>query len=494
MHALRRDLIESIHKSSAQLSACICGAGSSAISSLTKVAGCTKTLIYAETIYSFPAIDRALGGIPKNVVSESVAQQLAQRAFLHSQVLTKPVGDDSPASVFLMGVGATSAVQTNFTRATKDRVHLCIWSTHVNHQLGGKNADPYHEKEPLHQANSRVRVQNFYAEPPQEWDRYQQDDYIELFILYNIANVILEECGSSGELDSILRVLASPSFLAGLGPATSSPLLLSVAPISNHSISAIDPITEALEFVLNGKTKRVIFNAFGEIRCDVAPYTLEEHFKLEVSPTPSTNAVDLCEQKKVVRLVYPGSFRPLHYGHTELARAALRALTRGEPEEKEGGARARTQVTYEIAVSILDKGNVSCEDLTSRVRQFLQHGDRIAVTNASRFTEKALLFPGHGFIVGVDTARRILDPQYYEECDVVKALLEGVGERGCYFVVGGRTVAKKEPGKEESSMVWEDLYSLEIPEALRHLFIGLRENEFHIDISSTELRARQGKA
>ncbi|CCW67204.1 unnamed protein product [Phytomonas sp. Hart1] len=501
MHALRRDLIECIHKSTARLSACICGSGTSMISSLTQVPGCSKTLIYAETIYSLPAIHRALGYTPKSVVSNAVARQLAQRAFYHNKALIKPFeGDISLNSSFLMGVGVTSAIQTNFKRNDKDRMHMCIWSAHVNPELGETTEDA-DQIEALRKANLHISVRDFYVEPPPGWDRYQQDDYIELVILYNIAKVIREECTCPDEIDSILRMLSSPSFISTLGPApsSSSSPLLDVASPSIFRVSATDRVAEAVQFVLDGKTSSVRFNEFGEIRCEVPPYTPEVHTIRKSTLSSSANPNDSrIKAENPIRLLFPGSFRPLHFGHTELARAALRALTRKRPEEEKaekeerGGLYARTRITYEITVNILDKGRVSCEDLTTRICQFLQRGERVAVTNASLFTEKALLFPGVGFIVGVDTARRILDPRYYEGGDVVQALLDGIGKRGSYFIVGGRSVARKDPGKKGNQVVWEDLRSLEIPDALRHLFIGLEESEFRIDISSTELRARLG--
>lgn len=73
----------------------------------------------------------------------------------------------------------------------------------------------------------------------------------------------------------------------------------------------------------------------------------------------------------------------------------------------------------------------------------INEGKRVTVSNARLFVQKAQLFPGHGFIIGLDTARRVIDPQYYDPPTVAgmtHSLLRDIGQRGCYFVVGGRLV------------------------------------------------------
>ena len=46
--------------------------------------------------------------------------------------------------------------------------------------------------------------------------------------------------------------------------------------------------------------------------------------------------------------------------------------------------------------------------------------------------------PGSTFVLGYDTAIRVLNPKYYEgEAGLVRALSE-IREHGCRFVVGGR--------------------------------------------------------
>lgn len=77
---MTQKLIEAIHASPLKLSLCICGAGTSVISLLTQVAGCSQTLLKAEVLYAHAATSIALDYCPAHVVTRNVAHQLAQHA------------------------------------------------------------------------------------------------------------------------------------------------------------------------------------------------------------------------------------------------------------------------------------------------------------------------------------------------------------------------------------------------------------------------------
>ena len=47
-----------------------------------------------------------------------------------------------------------------------------------------------------------------------------------------------------------------------------------------------------------------------------------------------------------------------------------------------------------------------------RVAQFAEVGP-VWLTRAATFAEKAALFPGAAFVLGWDTAVRVIDPKYY---------------------------------------------------------------------------------
>ncbi|MGH9023391.1 MAG: hypothetical protein ACRDV9_09890, partial [Acidimicrobiia bacterium] len=97
--------------------------------------------------------------------------------------------------------------------------------------------------------------------------------------------------------------------------------------------------------------------------------------------------------------------------------------------------------------------------------------------------QKALLFPGSAFVVGVDTARRLLDPHYHGSLAGLNAGLESISEQGCRFLVAGRLDANQR---------FCELSDLTIPSGATHLFEPIPEDRFRVDLSSTDLRRRRG--
>jgi hypothetical protein len=166
-------------------------------------------------------------------------------------------------------------------------------------------------------------------------------------------------------------------------------------------------------------------------------------------------------------LVLPGSFNPIHAGHWGLADVAER-LT-GNP------------AAFEISITNVDKPPLAPEELSHRLAQFAWRAP-VWLTQAPTFAEKAALFPGATFVVGGDTAERIVDPRYYgDSAERVKEALEVIRTNCCRFLVAGRVDAT---GRFRSCA------ELTIPAEFRNLFVPIAESDFRFDISSTELRGR----
>jgi hypothetical protein len=164
-----------------------------------------------------------------------------------------------------------------------------------------------------------------------------------------------------------------------------------------------------------------------------------------------------------------GSFNPVHAGHWQLTEAAA---------QRTGGS-----VAFELSVLNVDKPPLAAEEIRRRFAQFAGRAE-IWLTRAPTFAEKAALFPGAVFVVGVDTAMRLVEPRYYGNSEqAMTAALEGIRKRGCRFLVAGRV---------DDSGQFVELHRLAIPDRYLDLFVPIPASECRIDVSSTILRARGG--
>jgi len=163
------------------------------------------------------------------------------------------------------------------------------------------------------------------------------------------------------------------------------------------------------------------------------------------------------------RLIFPGAFHPLHAGHRQMARIAERLFDQ--------------PVAYELSVRNADKPPLDFIELDTRLQPL--RGEPVWITRAATFAEKAAIFPGATFVVGVDTLARIGDPKYYGGIpERVERAIGTLDQRHCRFLVFGRQLGG----------TFRTLEDLALPPRLRDLCRQVPEREFHSDLSSTKIR------
>jgi hypothetical protein len=251
-------------------------------------------------------------------------------------------------------------------------------------------------------------------------------------------------------------------------------------------------------------------------------------------------------------IIIPGSYNPPHHGHVGLANAAVMALRRRRRNEEkeyydnnsssfEAAIRSRYSslesfssdsssstsllknlwdsvdkhfekendptVLFEMSVTNADKPPLDPVEVERRINLFPTLSDMpkdwgVMLTNAPLFLQKTSLLEvvltescpfssrKMTFVLGTDTMVRIIDPKYYDNSfDKMIAALVEMKEKGVHFIVGGR-LEQADGGSKKFINGKEEVKSL--PSNVQEMFTLLTEEEFRLDVSSTEIRKKQG--
>jgi nicotinic acid mononucleotide adenylyltransferase len=166
-------------------------------------------------------------------------------------------------------------------------------------------------------------------------------------------------------------------------------------------------------------------------------------------------------------VLLPGSFNPLHAAHVLLARVAEEIT--------------QQPLAFEISVVNVDKPPLDAGTVRHRLAQFAGKAP-VELTRAPTFLEKTRLFPKTTFVIGADTAERLVAAKYYGDDEVrMHEALEEIANSGASFLVAARIDAA---GRLRT------LDDISLPRRYADRFTAIPAQRFRMDASSSEIRAR----
>lgn len=131
--------------------------------------------------------------------------------------------------------------------------------------------------------------------------------------------------------------------------------------------------------------------------------------------------------RDISKLIYSGSFNPVHHGHIGVATIA--AIKTGE------------RPTFEISIENPDKPPLDYIDMDDRfcnisIECASSHLDyeNVIFTRLPLFKDKMMALPVHTFVMGADTAIRFCDEKYGS----VAESLEALDKSGCHVIITER--------------------------------------------------------
>lgn len=417
------ELIERIHRAPHLAIVVVTGGGASAIADLLSVPGGSRTLLEAVVPYSEAALTDWLGKRPEHFCVAETALAMAAMAFQRGCRLITGAGSQQPGDS-----PARSPGEFESSAATGIALPHSLIGVSCTASLASDR--PKKGDHRCHVAAHSASGTSAYSLVMQKGSRDRSAEE------QLVGHLILTALARAAGLTDVPSLELMPGETVVEEHVTAPPLLVEL-------LAGIRGIVWSLPDV--GPEHELAESSTKPLPCALHS-SLHAAIPIPLSPPAGV----LC-----------GAFHPLHYGHEELRKVA---------ESIVGGP-----VYYELSIRNVDKPPLDFFTVDRRRAQFTE--TPLALTAAPTFAEKSQVLPGVVFVVGVDTAERIVAPRYYKSGGMEDALRQ-IRDAGCRFLVAGRAAAGR----------FITLDDLSIPAEYADLFTAIAPAEFREDISSTELR------
>lgn len=421
-------VVDVVHASRVRCSLALAGGGARALAWLIARPNASKTLIECAAPYAREATD-ALLGLDRRVssyASAACAEALSEAAYERAVRSGSSRTVDAARARATVGLGAACALTSEDAREMRGDRRVFVCATGV---FGKRTYELRMDRE-----SGRTR-----------WEEDERASRLVLSALLDAAETFGGDEGSDG-----VRAMETPDLLREDG-------VLSEAELEGLRMTRRDRFPEA-----RGGARAVV-ERWLALEARDGSNSLE-FTGGELTAVGATRA----------NVILSGSFNPLHEGHREL----LAAATASAPPGALGA--------YEISVTNADKGALSLDEIMRRFEQFTDPDAVLVLTKEPLFVNKARVAPGASFVVGVDTAVRLLDPKYSGSDAALATSLDVIRANSCDFIVAGRL--DRATGAFVSP---DDVSRRAAAVGAAALFRPLPD--FRVDLSSTEIRERASR-
>ncbi|OSX77595.1 hypothetical protein BU14_0142s0006 [Porphyra umbilicalis] len=386
-----RAAVAALHASPTRAVLHVTGGGGAALAWLLTVPGCSGTLLDATIPYaptalaaalaaSPPAGDAGAAPPPASAASAATARALAAAAYRRAVALAPPGSD-------VVGVGATAALVAAAPRRGDHRVYVAARS------------------------RSGVAAYGLTLAKGAGRGRVGEDEVASRLVL----QALVDAGGGGGTPGALGRVaLVRPALRAG----------------DELHVPAVFGQPDVLAALLSSADDDGVGGGRGGAGEEVDGESPERVRLVQFAKGVGGVVADVGATGAT--LVLPGSFNPQHRGHRELLAVASKMRPGRTP-------------AYELSATNVDKPplppppSARASAPSSTPPPPGPPPPVVLVTAAPLFAHKATLLPGTTFVIGADTAVRLVDRKYYGGSEAaLVASLAAVAARGCDFLVAAR--------------------------------------------------------